>query len=268
MLSSDTANKPYRLQGYLWGRNARDWFEIQERQSQALYDIILKALNLTLEQSLLDAGCGAGLFCEMAAKRGTTVMGIDASAALLDFAQKRAPRAVFFEGDLEAMPFVENTFDVVTLLNCLHHIASPHDVLIEARRVLRAGGRAAIAAWGRPEECAMAAVYRAIDELLPVASPSTPAAFAFSDDDAMRKLVARAGLAKQLQARAVAIWSYADETEAMRGLLSTSSAAQAVDCAGEERVRKTVKEAIAPFRLPRGGYRMENAFHYVIAQRS
>ena len=42
---------------------------------------------------------------------------------------------------------------------------------------------------------------------------------------------------------------------------------RAADCAGEERVREVAREFIHPFRLPRGGYRFENAFRYLIAQR-
>lgn len=269
MLSSSV--KTYgssKAQGPLWGRHADDWLKIQEPQSLALYNVVLKALALTRDSALLDVGCGAGMFCELAALRGTSVMGLDASSGLIDLARHRALRSTFFEGEMEAMPFVGQTFDVVTLLNSLQHATTPLQVLSEARRVLRPGGRVAIAAWARPEKCHIAGYFRALDELLPIATPNTPAAFAFSTEGAIGKLVAKAGFAKLLEAQALTIWDYPDEDAALRGLLSFGTATQAVDCAGEERVREVVKKFLKPYRLPRGGYRLENAFRYLIAQRA
>ena len=54
---------------------------------------------------LLDAGCGAGLALQIAAKRGATVTGFDASAALLEIAAERVPGADLRRGDLESLPY-------------------------------------------------------------------------------------------------------------------------------------------------------------------
>jgi SAM-dependent methyltransferase len=153
------------------------------------------------------------------------------------------------------------------LLNSLQHAATPLKVLSETRRVLRPGGRVAIAAWARPELCHVAGFFRALDELLPVDTPNTPAAFSFSTEGAISKLVARAGFSKLLEAQALTIWDYPDEDTALRGLLSCGAAIRAIDCAGEDRTRKTTKKFLEPYRMPRGGYRLENAFRYLIAQR-
>jgi SAM-dependent methyltransferase len=268
MISSALTSGSSPVQGPLWGRRARDWSEVQEPQSRALYEIVLKALALTRETSLLDAGCGSGLFCELAAATGASVMGLDASNAMLDLARRRAPHAAFFEGEMEELPFVEKTFDVLTVLHSLQHVASPLRALVDARRVLKRGGRLAIAAWARPEKCDIAEFYRSIDLLLPVDSPNTPAAFSFSADDMMAKLAARAGFAKLIETEATAIWNYPDEATALRGLLSIGTAILAIDCAGEDRVRETLQKFLAPFRLPTGVYRLTNTFHYLIAQRS
>jgi ubiquinone/menaquinone biosynthesis C-methylase UbiE len=267
MFSSATTIGSGRMQGLLWGRNARDWFDFQETQCKALYQVLLKALSLNRDSAVLDAGCGSGMFCEMASEKGASVMGLDASNALLDLARRRAPRASFFEGEMESLPFVDGTFDVVTLLNSLHHTSMPLKTLKEARRVLRPSGRVAIAAWSRPEECKIAEYFRLLDELLPVDSPNTPVAFSYSEEGALNKAVSRAGFFKLIEARAITIWNYPDENAALRGLLSTSSAAQAAACAGEARVIEATRKFLQPFRLPRGGIRLENSFRYIIAQR-
>ena len=268
MIPTSVTSGSSPAQGSLWGRHARDWSEVQEPQSHALYEIVLKALALTRETSLLDAGCGAGSFCELASNIGASVMGLDASNALLDLARQRVPRATFFEGETEEMPFVEKTFDFVTVLNSLQYVASPVRALVDARRVLRPGGKLAIAAWARPEQCHIAGYFRALDELLPVDSPNTPAAFSFSNDGLMARLAARAGFVKRLEAEALSIWTYPDEETALRGLLSVGAAGRAIDCAGEKRVRETARQFLAPHRLARGGFRLENAFRYLIAQRA
>lgn len=255
------------VQGPLWGRHAQDWFSIQEPQSKALYDILIKALQLTPDTILLDSGCGSGLFCELAAQTGAGIMGLDASENLLDLARKRTPHAVFFQGEMEELPFVDLTFDVVTMINSLQHVGDSRRTLKEARRVLRPGGRVAIAGWARPEQCQIAKFFRALDELLPVESSNTPAAFAFSKEGELNRFVSQAGFAKLLETQALSIWHYPDEATALRGLLSTGAAIKAIDCAGEERVREATRQFLLPFRLPRGGYRFENNFRYLIAQR-
>jgi ubiquinone/menaquinone biosynthesis C-methylase UbiE len=53
----------------------------------------------------LDAGCGGGGACVLAAGLGSEVTGIDASDALLAIARKRLPQAQFVHGDLEQLPF-------------------------------------------------------------------------------------------------------------------------------------------------------------------
>jgi len=268
MLSSAVTHGSSSVQGPLWGRRALDWSEVQEPQSGALYEIVLKALALTRDTALLDVGCGSGLFCEIAASQGASAMGLDASSAMLDLARRRTPRASFFEGEMEELPFVEKTFDVVTALNSLQHVTSPLGALMEARRVLKPGGKLVIAAWARPEKCQVSNYFRALDELLPVAASHTPAAFSFSTDGMMAKLVARAGFAKLIETEALSIWDYADEDSALRGLFSIGAAIRAIDCAGEQRVREATLNFLAAYRLPRGGFRLENAFRYLIAKRA
>ena len=84
----------------------------------------------------------------------------------------------------------------------------------------------------------------------------------------MARLSARAGFAKLIETEAVSIWDYADEETALRGLFSFGAAIRAVDCAGEARVREVTLKFLAPYRLARGGYRLENSFRYLIAQRA
>ncbi|MFT3784508.1 MAG: methyltransferase domain-containing protein [Nibricoccus sp.] len=267
LFSANTSGRSV-VPGSLWGPHAHDWFQIQETQSRALYDIVLKALKLSSELPVLDAGCGSGMFCELAAAKGAHVTGIDSSPELLQLARQRTTPATFIDADVENLPFSDGAFDVVTLLNTLQHVRDAGRTLGEARRVLRPGGRIAVAVWARQENCDMAEYYRLLTKLLPITPPKTPPAFAYSATGVLHRTVAQAGFHKLIETEALTIWSYAHEEAALRGLLSTGAAAQAINCAGIERVRERVREFLTPFRLPRGGYRLENAFRYLVAQRS
>jgi cyclopropane fatty-acyl-phospholipid synthase-like methyltransferase len=70
-----------------------------------VYEAVFDEVGVAPGTRLLDAGCGSGLALQLAHKRGATVSGLDASAALLAVAQGRVPDADLREGDLEALPF-------------------------------------------------------------------------------------------------------------------------------------------------------------------
>ena len=66
---------------------------------------------------MLDVGCGTGAFLRVAADHGATVCGLDASAALLEIARERVPEADLFQGDLQHLPYVDDSFDAVCGFN-------------------------------------------------------------------------------------------------------------------------------------------------------
>lgn len=98
------------------------------------------------EHRLLDVGCGPGGFTAVLAELSGNVTGLDVSEAWVESAQRTfrehaldGARAVLGTG--ERMPFEDASFDVVTLIDVLHHLDHPRAVLAEARRVLAPGGR-------------------------------------------------------------------------------------------------------------------------------
>jgi ubiquinone/menaquinone biosynthesis C-methylase UbiE len=104
------------------------------------YRTILAKLALEPGQSLLDVGCGAGMFASMARERGLLVSGIDASDALIAIARERAPGADFRVGDLEDLPFSEGSFDAVTGFNAFQFATNPVAALSAARSAAKRGG--------------------------------------------------------------------------------------------------------------------------------
>src|SRR5262245_21375128 len=123
--------------GELWGARARQWAEVQEGTVRPLYEAVLRKTAIGHGTALLDIGCGSGMFCEMAAKTGARVAGIDAAPALLVIARERVPQGDFREGEMENLPFPDTAFDVVTGFNSFQYAVNPVNALREACRVAR-----------------------------------------------------------------------------------------------------------------------------------
>ena len=113
-------------QAELWGPGARDWSDYNEPMCTPFYQAALDATGVGPGTALLDIGCGGGFALLLAARRGATVSGLDATPALLDIARERVPAAVLAVGDLEdPLPFEPGGFDVVTAFNSIQYAADP-----------------------------------------------------------------------------------------------------------------------------------------------
>jgi SAM-dependent methyltransferase len=95
----------------------------------------------------LELGCGTGVFLEKVARCGAEIRGIDLSSDLLAKARARVghlARVVVEEGNAEALPYPDRSFDAVYGSSILHHL-DLDAALAECFRVLRAGGRVVFA---------------------------------------------------------------------------------------------------------------------------
>lgn len=115
---------------------------------------IERTVALSLEgitaHSVLDVGTGSGIFAEAFAAQNLEVTGIDINPAMLTAAQEYVPNGTFEDGALEAIPFEDNSFDLLFLGHVLHETETPVAALEEVRRVVRQ--RVAVLEWPYREE--------------------------------------------------------------------------------------------------------------------
>ncbi|HLJ62096.1 MAG TPA: class I SAM-dependent methyltransferase [bacterium] len=265
MASAQSACGSASVHGALWGARGRDWAEVQERFSRPLHEAVFAKTRVGVGTAVLDIGCGAGLFCAMASERGARVCGLDASDALVAIARRRVPLAAFQVGEMETLPHADRTFDVVTGLNAFQFGVRPVAALAEARRVARPHARVVVATWGKPERVEAAQYLAAVCSLLPPAPPRAPGPFALSADGALEAFAKDAGLTPRSVDEVECPFEYPDLDTALRGLLSEGPAIRAMQESGEDRVRRAVEPALAPYRLMSGGYRLENSVLVMVA---
>ncbi|RLF24431.1 MAG: hypothetical protein DRN15_03350 [Thermoprotei archaeon] len=90
--------------------------------------------------SLLDIGCGTGIFLSLIAIRARRVVGLDISKVMLRKARRRLQgldRADLVLGDAEKLPFIDKAFDTVTLFTVVQNLPSPERCLKECMRMAR-----------------------------------------------------------------------------------------------------------------------------------
>jgi SAM-dependent methyltransferase len=108
---------------------------------------LLDAATAQSGMRLLDVATGPGYVAALAAQRGAEVVGVDFSAAMVAEATRRVPGVEFREGDAEALPFPDASFDAVVANFGLNHVGQPNRALAEAHRVLRSRGRVGFTVW-------------------------------------------------------------------------------------------------------------------------
>lgn len=95
---------------------------------------------------LLDVGCGAGRFAEIALSTGARVVALDYSPAAEACWQNFGfhPGLDVVQGDIYHLPFRANTFDCIYCLGVLQHTPDVRRAFLSLPEVLRPGGRLAV----------------------------------------------------------------------------------------------------------------------------
>lgn len=255
------------IQGKLWSTDPQYWSQHFEPYFLPMYRKVLPQLGITEDTRLLDAGCGSGLFSGMAIAAGAQVTGIDAAPGLLEVARQRNPHNNFMEEDLEAMPFANDSFDVVTGFNSFQYAGDFTNALLEAKRVLRTGGMLVIGIWDRPETSDATNVLKAIGSLLPPPPPGTPGPFALSEPGKIESICESLGLSVVYKRQVTCDFLYHTTGDGVKSFMGTGPAAAAMNHASRAVVEDTIANALQPFRVADDMYFLQNRFLVFIAEK-
>lgn len=136
---------------------------------------LIKRAQVWNGDRVLDLACGTGIVACRIASTGAKVTGLDNDPDRLAQARKRASdenvAVTWREGSMEALPFREPAFDLVTCQQGLQFVPDRAKAAREIRRVIAPGGRAVIACWAPIEE---QGAYAALARVANKPSSSTP----------------------------------------------------------------------------------------------
>jgi SAM-dependent methyltransferase len=231
-----------------------------------LYAHALDAADVGPGTSVLDLGCGTGELTRLAAARGARVVGVDVDPDTVKIASGGSARFVVGDAhDLGPVDALGGPFAVVAAMQLLTHVANPLRVLREAVRVAVPGGTLVASVWGREEECDVRVFGEALAPWLPPRrTPAGPPTL--TDPDHLRKVAWLAGLAVVGVDEVVCPFDYPDLGAVVDPLLASGIGRVAVVRAGEEAVRRAVRERLAAYRVAGGGYRLRNLFRVLVAR--
>ncbi|MFC7279700.1 class I SAM-dependent methyltransferase [Paractinoplanes rhizophilus] len=253
------------VQGQLWSSDPRGWAQTAEGRIRPLYERVLERIDLRPGMRLLDAGCGSGLFAELAAQAGADVTGLDAAAGLVEYARHWRPAARYVVDDIEHMPFGDGAFDVVTAFNSVLYAADPRGALAEIARVTALPGRAVVTVGAGPEQAESAAL---INPLADHGEVPDSGVLDLADTDAARRVLLAAGFASVAVADIAFDVDFTSENEAVAAQLPAGPVAAAIRHSGRATVETALRSDFAPRTRTDGTVRMGLVFRCYLAQRT
>lgn len=251
--------------GPLWGARPADWALSEDRQLPT-YEAALQWTGLEPGQRVLDIGCGVGTFLRLVAERGAAPCGIDASKELVEFARGRLPDADLRVGEMEDLPWHDDTFDLVTGFNAFFFADDMVAALREAGRVARRGAPVTIQVWGAHERCDLEAMKQIARPFLPPRPPDAPPDPDLSQPGALATLAAEAGLTPETELDTTWTLEYPDADTLGRAMVAVAGLALLAGPEREQELETAIVDGLARYRTPDGSYRLSNEFHYLIAR--
>ncbi|HWB65773.1 MAG TPA: methyltransferase domain-containing protein [Mycobacteriales bacterium] len=224
-----------------WGRKAVDFATLSEPANCREYVAMHQRLGVGAGDRLLDVACGAGLAVELAGLRGARCAGIDASPRLLAVARDRSPEADLRVGDMHALPWEDERFEVVTSFRGIW--GTTPGALDEIRRVLVPGGRLGVTVWGHIKASPGAWALAPFRLAAPTKVENQAAMVALGRPGVGEQALAERGFESIERVDIPFVWEFADAESFARTLASTGPAYEAIQNVGEADFLQAATEA-------------------------
>jgi SAM-dependent methyltransferase len=166
----------------------------------------------------------------------------------------------------QALPYEDDTFDLVTGFNSFFFAADLVAALREARRVAKPGAPVVIQVWGPPERNDLEAMKQVARRYAPPPPPDAPPPPKLWQPGVLEELASEAGLEPEAAFDTSYSFDFADAETLGRLLMAPMGLAELVGPEREHQVRGEIIEALAPYRRPDGSYRLRNEFHFLIGR--
>jgi ubiquinone/menaquinone biosynthesis C-methylase UbiE len=230
-----------------WQGAARHYDDAFGSLTRQAVDPLLDSAEVRSGARTLDVASGPGYAAAAAAARGARVAALDFSSAMVEVARSQNPETEFREGDAEALPFPEGSFDAVVMNFGMLHLAQPERAVAEAFRVLRPGGRYAFTVWAKPEEAVgfgiiLDAIRKHGNPDVPL--PPGPPFFRFSDASECDKVLKVAGFRNVDVRKVPQVWRFSASGLLFEAFLAGSVRTQALLHAQSAQALAAIRDAV------------------------
>jgi SAM-dependent methyltransferase len=241
----------------MWAAVAPGWGEhadYVEEHGAVITAAMLEAARLTPGDRVLELACGPGGAGIAAAERAADVVLSDVAAEMTAIAAARAAARGLTNVttrvlDLEDIDEPDDSFDVVLCREGLMFALDPAGAVDEVRRVLRPGGRAAIAVWGpRERNPWLGLLMDAVSEQVgaPIPPPGVPGPFALGEDDRFAQALGDVAVSEvTITQRAASFDEWWSVRTALAGPLAKMLALQPPDAIAAMKAR--AREKLRPY---------------------
>ena len=255
-----------KIQGALWNSAAHNWCKLQEPLQKPQWQAIFDDVNLSSGCNFLDAGCGGGGACLLAEQRGATISGIEAASAMVEFAREQVPGGEFTVGDIQELPYQDNTFDVVLASSSLQYTEDRLETLRELKRVTRKNGLVVVTLWSVPERVEYRKIFAAVQKLMP-SPPAGKGPFELSGDNVLENLMASVGLNITVSKDVHCPFQYKDFETFWKVNISTGPIQMALKAISEETLKGELRKVVSPNQAEDGTIHIDNYFKYVVGEK-
>lgn len=230
---------------------------------------VLNAGEVEFGQTVLDVACGTGVLAREAAQRvgpHGSVVGVDINGGMLAVAKQKSPQNITWKvAPAGSLPFESASFDRVVSQFGLMFFEDQIEAIREMHRVLRPGGKMAVAVWGPLSDTpGYAVVVEILAELFgSEVAKSIEAPYALGDPQQLASLFARAGMENteiqtlpgQARFASIESWIYTD--------IKGWTLANVIDDEGYEMLTQVAPERLSQFQQPDGSVVFDAPAHII-----
>ena len=254
-----------------WGAASRGYAEhVAPVLMRAFIDPLVEQLRVDRNADVLEVGAGSGILTEALFPRVKSVMATDFAPKMIDVLRERLQAAGAANVqckvmDGQALAFPDSSFDAAASSFELMFFPDRVKGFAELCRVVRPGGRVAVAGWAGPERFEsfglfLAALQAAFPDM--PSPPSPPPVFSLSDPDVFKSEMEAAGFRDvkvEFVARELALPDFDGLWRMMTaGAPPVQALLDRVGTPGKERLRESL-HALVEKRFPHGAIRLTNA---------